>query len=165
MPFLHSTTPKHHDSTRGDGTNADEIPDPISCGTEEQTIQNPEPSADFNPKIENTTESDSHLLSSPQAMLQPTDETTIPAPVQTMSHARISPYPLRSRQPGQLWYPFKSVIETNEPNSYTEVIQSPDANMWKIAILDEYESFMVNKTWSIAELPQGRTPIKSRWVF
>lgn len=42
---------------------------------------------------------------------------------------------------------------------------SPDAHLWKLAIQDEYESLIKNRTWSISDLPKGRTPIKSRWVF
>ncbi len=31
--------------------------------------------------------------------------------------------------------------------------------------MSEYHSLMKNKTWSLVPLPQGRTPVGSRWVF
>lgn len=52
-----------------------------------------------------------------------------------------------------------------EPISYSDVMASPNAHLWKAAIRYKYNSLKVNKTWSISQLPPGRTPIKTRWVF
>ena len=89
----------------------------------------------------------------------------IPSPPQ----ARASPYPLRDRQPKRQWQSLQSTNsqqdELYEPTSYTDAMNSPDAELWKVAIQDEYDSLMLNQTWSLSDLPPGRTCIKSRWIF
>ena len=52
-----------------------------------------------------------------------------------------------------------------EPSDYADVISSPDAHLWKAAILEEYESLIKNDTWTLSSLPTNRTTIKTRWVF
>ena len=39
------------------------------------------------------------------------------------------------------------------------------ADQWKAAILEEYESLMTNKTWELVPLPPEHVTIKSRWLF
>ncbi|EFX69199.1 hypothetical protein DAPPUDRAFT_258972 [Daphnia pulex] len=51
------------------------------------------------------------------------------------------------------------------PTSYKDAINCSNAEKWILAIKDEYDSLMENKTWSIMTCPKGRQPIKSRWVF
>jgi hypothetical protein len=51
------------------------------------------------------------------------------------------------------------------PYSYKDAINCPDAEKWILAIIDEYDSLMENKTWSIMTCPKGRHPVKFRWVF
>ena len=55
--------------------------------------------------------------------------------------------------------------EPNEPNSYQEAVTSEEANLWREAIREEYDSLVKNGTWNLTTLPIGRTAIKSRWVF
>jgi hypothetical protein len=81
---------------------------------------------------------------------------------------RVSPYPLRIREPRRHWQSMQSTTEIQDlyvPTSYSDAMACPNAHLWKAAIEDEYNSLMVNKTWSISQLPPGRTPIGSRWVF
>ena len=81
---------------------------------------------------------------------------------------RVSPYPLRIREPRRQWQSMQSTTESKDlyvPTSYSDAMACPNAHLWKSAIKDEYNSLMVNKTWSISQLPPGHTPIGSRWVF
>lgn len=57
------------------------------------------------------------------------------------------------------------MIEPFEPRSYQEAISSPDAELWKVAIQEEYDSLTQNQTWVLTTLPPGRTAIKNRLVF
>nr|KAJ0185704.1 hypothetical protein LSAT_V11C900469250 [Lactuca sativa] len=42
---------------------------------------------------------------------------------------------------------------------------SRDAPLWKEAINDEMDSIMGNGTWELADLPKGKRPIGSKWIF
>ena len=82
---------------------------------------------------------------------------------------RHSPYPLRVRVPTRQWSSLLSTdvqkTEVYEPTSYSDAMECADAHLWKIAIQEEYDSLMSNKTWRLSSLPANRTSIKSRWVF
>lgn len=56
-------------------------------------------------------------------------------------------------------------LAVEEPQNYEEAIKGPEREMWKAAMLDEYNSLMENGTWTLVELPAGRTAIGSKWVF
>ena len=53
----------------------------------------------------------------------------------------------------------------SEPLTYQEAITSEQADLWRAAILEEYDSLIKNETWYLTSLPPGRTTIKNRWVF
>lgn len=44
-------------------------------------------------------------------------------------------------------------------------MQCEDAEHWRAAINDEHRSLLANNIWTLTDLPAGRTPIKSKWVF
>jgi hypothetical protein len=44
-------------------------------------------------------------------------------------------------------------------------MSSRDAPLWKEAINDEMDSIMGNGTWELADLPKGKKPIGSKWIF
>lgn len=52
-----------------------------------------------------------------------------------------------------------------DPRSYKEAMRSADAEMWKVAIGDEYHSLESNDTWEIMKLPDSRTPLWCKWTF
>jgi hypothetical protein len=54
---------------------------------------------------------------------------------------------------------------TVEPLTYPEAISSPQSKQWVDAANNEYQSLMENKTWELVQLPPGRQPISSKWVF
>lgn len=86
-------------------------------------------------------------------------------------------YPTRSRRPPGEWWKvggashahcaFTAVDdpEREEPSTYQEAISSDDANNWRLAMQDEYDSLIKNNTWILTQLPPGRKVIKNKWVF
>jgi hypothetical protein len=52
-----------------------------------------------------------------------------------------------------------------EPKLVREVVNSIEGRLWKDSMAEEMESFHKNGTWDIVELPSGRKPIGSKWVF
>jgi transposase InsO family protein len=58
-----------------------------------------------------------------------------------------------------------NVVAFNEPNTIRQALASADAPRWREAVASELESHRINATWQLSELPAGRVPIQSRWVF
>jgi histone deacetylase 1/2 len=54
---------------------------------------------------------------------------------------------------------------SEEPQTVEEVLNGEDAKKWEIAMQEEYDSLLVNNTWSLVPLPKGRKPISCKWVF
>eukprot|EP00253_Pinus_taeda_P003460 PITA_03460 len=52
-----------------------------------------------------------------------------------------------------------------ERRTMKEVVDSEDGKLWKEAIADEVASLQKKEAWDLAELPAGRKPIGSKWVF
>ncbi len=52
-----------------------------------------------------------------------------------------------------------------EPQTVEEALNGEDAKKWEMAMQEEYDSLVVNNTWSLVPLPKGRKPISSKWVF
>ena len=52
-----------------------------------------------------------------------------------------------------------------DPQSYLEAMKSPDKQKWKEAIQNEYDSLIENGTWQIANLPQGRKALTTKWIL
>eukprot|EP00253_Pinus_taeda_P019763 PITA_19763 len=46
-----------------------------------------------------------------------------------------------------------------------EAVDSEDGKLWKDAMVDEMASLHKNEAWDLVELPAGRRPIGSKWVF
>ena len=54
----------------------------------------------------------------------------------------------------------------HEPATYKEAMRSPNCRrQWAQAIEEELTSLASNGTWELVELPKGRQPITSKWVF
>lgn len=53
----------------------------------------------------------------------------------------------------------------NEPHTVGQAMATDDADKWKDAMNDEFQSLIANGTWTLTELPAGRKAINSRWVF
>eukprot|EP00253_Pinus_taeda_P016397 PITA_16397 len=52
-----------------------------------------------------------------------------------------------------------------EPQTPGEAVDSEDGKHWKEAMVDEMASFHKNEAWDLVELPVGRKPIGSKWLF
>ncbi|CAI7757956.1 unnamed protein product, partial [Closterium sp. NIES-54] len=46
-----------------------------------------------------------------------------------------------------------------------EALSGPQKKEWKAAMDAEFNSLIENGTWELVELPEGRRPISSKWVF
>jgi hypothetical protein len=53
----------------------------------------------------------------------------------------------------------------NTPTTIEEAFSSPDADLWKEAVMSEMESIMSNGTWEVVDRPYGCKPIECKWVF
>ncbi|CAI7888101.1 unnamed protein product [Closterium sp. NIES-53] len=52
-----------------------------------------------------------------------------------------------------------------EPATVEEALSGPLKKEWKAAMDAEFNSLIENETWELVELPEGRRPISSKWVF
>jgi hypothetical protein len=57
------------------------------------------------------------------------------------------------------------MVMADEPRTYRQAIKHPEAEKWRQAMNDEYDSLVKRKVWTLVELPSGSKAIKSRWVF
>jgi hypothetical protein len=72
--------------------------------------------------------------------------------------------------PRDWWVATKEVEQATmafleEPQTVEEALNGKDAKKWEIAMQEEYDSLLVNNTWSLVPLPKGRKPISCKWVF
>jgi Fic family protein len=58
-----------------------------------------------------------------------------------------------------------TIAFSEEPQTVEEALNGKDAKNWEMAMQEEYNSFVVNNTWSLVPLPKGRKPISCKWVF
>ena len=54
-------------------------------------------------------------------------------------------------------------IET--PSCYSEAMKSPEAELWKQAMIEELESHKENGTWELTELPEKQHILDNKWVY
>lgn len=56
-------------------------------------------------------------------------------------------------------------VQISDPLTVEEALSSANAQHWKDAMDEEYQSLMENNTWEITTLPPGKRPIPCKWVF
>ena len=56
-------------------------------------------------------------------------------------------------------------VTDDDPITVKEAVDSEDGKLWKEAMVDEIASLHKNEAWDLVELPAGRKPIGSKWVF
>jgi hypothetical protein len=83
---------------------------------------------------------------------------------------RERPQRQRKEWPRDWWVATKEVERatmafSEEPQTVEEALNGEDAKKWEIAMQEEYDSLLVNNTWSLVPLPKGRKPISCKWVF
>lgn len=57
------------------------------------------------------------------------------------------------------------MAEVKVPTTVTEALDNINREQWYEAMRSEMSSLMQNGTWSLVELPMGRKPIETKWVF
>ena len=60
---------------------------------------------------------------------------------------------------------FSLFVTDDDPRTVKEAMDSEDGKLWKEAMVDEMTSLHKNEAWDLVELPAGRKPIGSKWVF
>eukprot|EP00253_Pinus_taeda_P008767 PITA_08767 len=60
---------------------------------------------------------------------------------------------------------FALSVTNDDPRTVKEAVDSEDGKLWKEAMVDEMASLHKNEAWILVELPAGRKPIGSKWVF
>jgi len=58
-----------------------------------------------------------------------------------------------------------NVAFADEPRTVKTALAGEDAEKWRIALEEEYQSLMDNKTWELTSLPHGRKAVSCKWVF
>ena len=56
-------------------------------------------------------------------------------------------------------------VTDDDPRTVKEAVDSEDGKLWKEAMVDEMASLHKNEAWDLVEMPTGRKPIGSKWVF
>lgn len=57
------------------------------------------------------------------------------------------------------------LAESQEPLSYREAMQSEEAEKWKRAMDEEFESLMKNQAWELVKIPTNVTTIDCKWTY
>eukprot|EP00253_Pinus_taeda_P020752 PITA_20752 len=60
---------------------------------------------------------------------------------------------------------FALSVTDDDPRTVKEAVDSEDGKLWKEAMVDEMASLHKNEAWDLVELPAGKKPIGSKWVF
>ena len=53
----------------------------------------------------------------------------------------------------------------DEPKNFDDAMKSDNHLKWKEAMNQEYNSLIENNTWELVPLPEGRSPVGSKWIF
>lgn len=77
------------------------------------------------------------------------------SPIITRNISKGNPRPLN----------FLYFVSIEDPKNVNEMKERKDASQWKLAMDDEMQSHRINGTWTLVDLPNGRKPIKAKWVF
>lgn len=56
-------------------------------------------------------------------------------------------------------------MNVSDPQNVEEALSSTDAEEWKKAMDEEYNSLMENETWKLVDLPAGKRALPCKWVF
>ena len=71
----------------------------------------------------------------------------------------------RTIRPPQRYSPSLHYIlltDRGEPESYDEAIQAEESVKWELAMRDEMDSLISNRTWQLAELPKGKKALQNK---
>ena len=57
------------------------------------------------------------------------------------------------------------VLAEDEPDHYRDAMNSPEADKWKDACKEEYDTLMGYRTWTLVKRPAGINIVGCRWTF
>lgn len=57
------------------------------------------------------------------------------------------------------------ILPDPDPVSVQDALQRHDRSEWRKAMEEEMDAMETNDTWVLTQLPSGRNPLKSKWVF
>lgn len=60
---------------------------------------------------------------------------------------------------------FYAAESMGDPMCVAEAMDSPESQLWRKAMEDEFNSLQENQTWELVDLPSGRKAINVKWVF
>ena len=60
---------------------------------------------------------------------------------------------------------FAMSITNDDPRNVKEAVNSEDSDLWKKAMDEEMDSLDKNEAWNLVQLPAGRKPFGSKWLF
>lgn len=58
-----------------------------------------------------------------------------------------------------------AIHNDDSPKTFGEAMNSIDVNKWIEVIQDEYNSLLINKTWDLHKVFEGRHSIGCKWMF
>lgn len=76
----------------------------------------------------------------------------------TIQDTSTSRYNLRPRNP-------KANISTLEPKTFKEALNCNDRELWKNAMNEEIDSFIMHNIWELVNKPIGKNIVKNPWIF
>jgi hypothetical protein len=57
------------------------------------------------------------------------------------------------------------LTDGGEPLTYEESLQDGNSSKWELAMKDEMDSLLKNKTWELTTLPEGKKALQNKWVY
>jgi hypothetical protein len=79
-------------------------------------------------------------------------------------HAALSGSFIESRKPRKFssYVALMSKTIESEPSTYEEVAKQ---QVWKDAMMEEYQSIMKNDVWEVVPRPEGKSVVTSKWIY
>ena len=71
----------------------------------------------------------------------------------------------RERKPTDFYGEWTFLASEKVPSTVEEALSSPESGNWKDAMNKEMSSLIKNNVWTLNELPEGKNPVKSKWIF
>ena len=73
--------------------------------------------------------------------------------------------PVERYSPPNFCSAFVLSVVNDEPRFVKEAVSSEECKLWNNAMVEEIEALEKNEVWDLVELPDGRKPVGSKWVF
>lgn len=101
-----------------------------------------------------------------QSCSNASDQNLVDAPIDI-----VQPYVRRSERaskpkvfPDFVTYAVHGIV-LDDPQTVNEAMSRANAEVWRKAMKDEFDSLEENDTWELTDLPSNRKPIHCKWVF